>query len=363
MPTKEMAPRGAILSLLPPQVNIFSMIFIFFVASKSFCFVDPVRFPTAGDIFTANELAKQILTLYPTTITEIRFLRKGVNWFDFRALYNVDILISMLDDYDVSAALSASLPLEYYKDNPLHKNEAFELKATMVTVAWARNWFQRWLYRPYFGNFDLVLVSSDFVKTFYSKYQETYGLRKQCINFCPQFEFPNSLEYNHSDARTYETRRNRGGFVGDKDVSKTAIPLNTFQVSLEVGYLRARVTPREYGVSVYSLRLATNHLIFTPSDTSTENMVIHPTVSEEVSRKIRTADYGFTGSYHNVYRKIMSFDPTKVDQKFKGVVIGSGWEKADVSGPWRAMTSGSVPYEAMPNVIYMPFRSYSHDCW
>ena len=319
--------------------------------SKSSSFIDPVRSPTAGDIFTANEIAKQILTLHPTTITEIRFLRRGVNWFDFRALYGVDILISMLDDYDIAAALSASLPVDYYKNNLLHKNEAFELKATMITVGWARNWFQRWLYRPYFGNFDLVLVSSDFVKTFYSKYQESYGLRKQCFNFCPQFEFPNSLEYNLSDVRPYEARRNHGG---DKDGSKTAIPPSTFQISVDVGYLQARVTPREYGVSVFPLRLATNHLIFTPSsDSSTENMVIHPTVSEEVSRKIRTADYGFTGSYHNVYRKIMSFDPTKVDQKFKGVVIGSNWDKAEVSGPWRAMTSGSVPYEAMPNVLYM----------
>lgn len=61
------------------------------------------------------------------------------------------------------------------------------------------------------------------------------------------------------------------------------------------------------------------------------------------------ADYVFTGSYYNVSRRIMDFDPDSLPEA-KGMVLGKNWDHANVSDRWMKMVAGSVPYSEMPQV-------------
>ena len=89
----------------------------------------------AGDYFTAAELAKSLNDLgYETSFIHVKGNPKNSIISD-----DVDILISMIDDYDISKLTG-------------NKN--------ILKIAWVRNWFDRWAQRPYIREFDLVLVSS-----------------------------------------------------------------------------------------------------------------------------------------------------------------------------------------------------------
>lgn len=100
---------------------------------------------TAGDYFTAMELANALMELG----YGIKYLsRRGKkDWYDVGM--DVDVLISMLDAYDVT--------------------RIYHAKNDLVKIAWARNWFERWCEHEFFSAYDLVLASSatacDYVKT------------------------------------------------------------------------------------------------------------------------------------------------------------------------------------------------------
>ncbi|MCA9549416.1 MAG: glycosyltransferase, partial [Myxococcales bacterium] len=90
---------------------------------------------TAGDYFTALELAEALeselgwrAVLLPAT----------GDWYD---LSGIDVLISLLDRYDLRRTRNA--------------------RPSLLAVAWVRNWFDRWPGRPWFELYDLVLSSSD----------------------------------------------------------------------------------------------------------------------------------------------------------------------------------------------------------
>ncbi len=90
---------------------------------------------SAGDYFTALELGRAIEARTPCQVV---FLDKQRNWYD---LDGVDALIVMRDDYDLGRATNR--------------------RHGLTTVAWARNWFDRWATRPWIDDYDLVWASSE----------------------------------------------------------------------------------------------------------------------------------------------------------------------------------------------------------
>ncbi|MGN1105558.1 MAG: glycosyltransferase [Huintestinicola sp.] len=88
----------------------------------------------AGDFFTAKELAHSLEKLG----CEIKYLDREKNWYNVGT--DVDILISMLDSYDPDKAANCS--------------------PSLITVAWARNWFDRWCSNPSISKYSLILASS-----------------------------------------------------------------------------------------------------------------------------------------------------------------------------------------------------------
>lgn len=91
---------------------------------------------TAGDFFTAMELANSLTKLG----YKIKYLsRRGKkDWYDVGI--EVDVLISLLDAYDIT--------------------QAYNKKNDLITIAWARNWFERWCEKDYFDLFSMVFASS-----------------------------------------------------------------------------------------------------------------------------------------------------------------------------------------------------------
>ncbi len=89
----------------------------------------------AGDYFTALELKKALET---EVDWQVVLLPSTEDWYD---LSGVDVLISLLDRYDLT--------------------QIHDARPGLVKVAWIRNWFDRWPTRPHFELYDLVLSSSD----------------------------------------------------------------------------------------------------------------------------------------------------------------------------------------------------------
>ena len=90
---------------------------------------------TAGDYFTAQELA----TTLASYGWHIHYLsRKKAEWYHISE--TTDILLTLLDAYDL---------------NKLPKR-----KKRLITIAWARNWFDLWCKKPCFNGYDIVLASS-----------------------------------------------------------------------------------------------------------------------------------------------------------------------------------------------------------
>lgn len=91
---------------------------------------------SAGDYFTALELGEGLKKIG----WNISFIsRRGPeNWYHIEE--DVDVLISLLDSY-----------------NPIKIKSS---KNSLVKIAWARNWFERWVSNPGFSDYDLVFGSS-----------------------------------------------------------------------------------------------------------------------------------------------------------------------------------------------------------
>jgi O-antigen biosynthesis protein len=85
-----------------------------------------------GDYYTAHELGSAFAgagwrVIYPE--------RHGDRWYEIDD--EVDLWVSLLDSFDVTKAPSGA-----------------------VTIAWVRNWVDRWLDHPWFESYDLVVASS-----------------------------------------------------------------------------------------------------------------------------------------------------------------------------------------------------------
>ena len=102
-------------------------------------------------------------------------LYKGSDWYDPKKLRELDVLVTLLDDFDISRALS-SRESAGLRDG---------VRPTLITIAWARNWFHRWLQQPWMGNYDLLLTSSSFAQDFYTEFGRRYGFPVRCVHSCP----------------------------------------------------------------------------------------------------------------------------------------------------------------------------------
>lgn len=208
-------------------------------------------------------------------------------------LHNVDLLIAMLDEYDISKALAA---VDVKTDSDIEANLdptaiRRQTNPSMIAVAWMRNWFNRWLSRPWIGNYDLLLTSSQLSKDFFTNFSDTFGLQTQCSQGCPKLSSTGS----------------EGGLVNKGG--------------------------KRFNVPVDLLRIATNANRF----------------HSGAPQPQFTAEYVFTGSYHGAHRRIMNFDPAAIPQ-YQGIIFGKGWQGANVTAAWKNISLGEVPYSMMPAV-------------
>jgi spore maturation protein CgeB/GT2 family glycosyltransferase len=118
----------------------------------------------AGDYFTALELAAACAEQCGW---ETRLLARNQDWYD---LTDVDVLVVMVDAYDLSKVHHA--------------------KPSLVTIAWLRNWFERWTERPSFDGYDIYLCSSQKATSFlheqYGKLAHVFPIATNEQRFCPE---------------------------------------------------------------------------------------------------------------------------------------------------------------------------------
>ena len=179
-----------------------------------------------------------------------------------------------------------------------------EIKSSLITIAWPRNWFQRWLSRPYIGNFDLILVSSDLSRVFFEDYNKMYQFRTKCLMGCPYLPIT-SLNFT------------------SKHPSKKLASFQNYSKIDETAYILPEQTsgarlPTPIGL----LRLATASQRFLPGKTNNSTLL---------------SDYGFTASYHNTPRYFTQWDPSSLSSKYKGIVVGANWDQANLSTAWKQM--------------------------
>jgi len=97
----------------------------------------------AGDYFTASELAAELRSELGWSTKFLPQRGSTVDWYDAEGL---DCILVLLDGYDLT---------KVYNKSP-----------ELLSVAWLRNWFDRWSERPWFSDFDLALCSSDIAAEF-----------------------------------------------------------------------------------------------------------------------------------------------------------------------------------------------------
>lgn len=107
---------------------------------------------TAGDLFTAKEIASSLNRLGYETV----FLsRREHQWYDLDE--SIDVIISLLDAYDPRKIKGA--------------------RKDIITIAWLRNWFDRWQSYEGFKLYDILLCSSK--KSI--KYLESKGFKNSYL--------------------------------------------------------------------------------------------------------------------------------------------------------------------------------------
>ena len=315
-----------------------------------------MKHPSAGDIFTAYELGSALENLYPKV--KVRYLYQFKTWYKPELLHDVDFLISMLDQYELDRLLSmfrhtttttttststSTMP-NFVHQNPTNTQckKSYQLKPNLVTIAWARNWFHRWLARPWFGNYDLVLTSSQLSKDFYDQISEKIGLSTSCINACP-----------HRVERGTNISLTNNKYLPTSDN-------NNFNFSLLFNTTTHKTTTHPWSYSairskvpVFTFRLATS-LEYYRNPTSNTSDILSNRPSQDIQKKAAAMfsgiDYIFTGSYFRVYRKVMSFDPKTIPQ-WKGLIVGKNWNNANnVSKEWKKICVDFQPYDVVKEV-------------
>lgn len=134
---------------------------------------------TAGDFFTAMELGESLKKLGYT----VRFLdrKSGDAWYDVGE--DTDVLISLLEAYDITKIVNA---------NP-----------RLISIAWARNWFERWCAKPYIQDYTMVFASSktacDYMSRSLGKPVTLFPIATNSERFTDILDTPDAAEKFTSD--------------------------------------------------------------------------------------------------------------------------------------------------------------------
>ncbi len=91
---------------------------------------------SAGDYFTALELGEGLKKFG----WEISFLPRNGQGYWYEVDAEVDVIISMLDNFDPRRIRSSNMDL--------------------IKIAWPRNWFDRWVSNPAFNRYDIIFAPS-----------------------------------------------------------------------------------------------------------------------------------------------------------------------------------------------------------
>eukprot|EP00981_Chlorochromonas_danica_P008081 scaffold1962_cov180-Ochromonas_danica.AAC.16 len=308
-------------SVLQPRIESNKLIVIAIAMS------DPSKTPLAEDIFIAYEIGQALRANYRNI--HIRYLRRGVQWYAMENLYDVDVLISLLDSFDLTKILplfqtapkinQMSISSSFSKRNATEDNSTgflleLHTKPSLVTIAWTRNWFHRWLMRPWIGNYDLVLTSSMLSKAFFDQMSYSVGFPLHCSVHCPR-------KGSHST------------LFNKRAVLETAVfPLATSIHETAKSRIERRAV--EYLLNHRAARLFHKHA---PKEH-------YMNISAWAAHLFDDVDYIFSGSYQGQWRSIMSFDPTAVPL-WKGRVVGDGWSAASNMSSWASITIGRLPHE------------------
>ena len=134
------------------KINGQSSVFVENPLTVAFAVTDAGENIPEGDYFTASELAQEFQQL-GYDIVYLR--RKHDEWYKIPD--QVDVLITLLDAYDLSL-----LP---------------QRNKRLTTIAWARNWFDRWSNNPSINQFDYVFASSQIA----CQYMDDHTLQKSLL--------------------------------------------------------------------------------------------------------------------------------------------------------------------------------------
>ncbi len=308
--------------------------------------VDPVKTPSAGDVFTAYELGNALMNQF--SHVKVRYLRRGVQWYSPEYLSDVDVLITLLDQYDLTRTLSLfqdPTPPAYPKSLEFQCIQKLQIKPNLISIAWIRNWFHRWLTKPWIGNYDAILTSSSLTKTFYDTVAGKIGFPVSCALSCPHkvpgYKMKKLTNKYVSSNNTFGINRDDHPwylFPSRADTQIYVYPIAT-AIELDVNQSYNRGSgPKSKPFSL-------------PSKTGIARYNQSNSISSEARRIFRGVDYVFTGSYFNVPRRIMDFDPDTIPQ-WSGRIVGGNWEKVrrNLTTGWMAITLGLLPYDLVKEV-------------
>jgi hypothetical protein len=314
---------------------------------SAFVSSDPIKTPAAADIFTAYELGQALYSKYSNV--QVRYLRRGNQWYAVQHLYDVDVLITQLDAYD----LSKILPL-YQRSSKSRgaQNQMLpvelRLKPHFTAIAWMRNWFNRWLSRSWIGNYDLYLTSSSLSKKFFDRIGQEIGFSVHCAIRCPKSGPSTSL---------FNKRRMVPSYIYPL---ATSVHQQLATGSSFTSRRAARRSTRFAGMAATSMGNMSNTTIGNMGHEVNKhdfNLVAW------TAQMFRGVHYILAGSYYEQPRSIISFDPSLIPM-WKGRVIGQGWAAAPNMSSWADICVGRLPYEVVKEVTILLLDSTcNHGCY
>jgi hypothetical protein len=235
----------------------------------------------AGDVYTAYELGESLSKIFMNV--RCIYLYRGPQWYDSKELQSLDILVAMLDAYDIAQA-------------QLHI--ASGGRSSTIYIAWVRNWFQRWLMKSYIGNYDLLLISSSTAYEFYRSYAKQYGFSVKCVHHCPAVYLRANASSSHISRIILGTGK------------RARVPMEVFRIA---------TNPHRFSQdrsNIYQYR--PYQFIFTGSyyNRSRDLMSFNP----------------------------LSINNAEVDNI---LLIGENWNHANLSMNWRRVSAGPRSYESL----------------
>lgn len=300
------------------------------------------------------------------------------SWYNSSHLSQVDVVISMLDDFDVSVL---------WKFFPV-------LKPRLVTLAWIRNWIHRWADRSYLGHYDYLLVSSSTGANFLRQVSDSdCKFSVNCHHHCADLQwnvtkYTSFLRCGSKGILTMATplkvsslsqpsrieilplATNRGRFSMEAVKAKNAAAdaaatttttdggFTTSSSATASASLRkmlrgdARSLQENSSPSNYDASSGDNKEERKDSIDNTKKIEVEKNDNESIHRLqlllSHSYDYLFAGSYFNQARKIMDFDPSGLP--FRGLIVGHNWNRANVSQAFRSLVQEYVPYTWLPQV-------------